>query len=42
VLASEEAVRAALSGEERRWEPGAVAELRGRHRPTRTWVLHPD
>ena len=42
VLASEEAVRAARSGAERHWPPGAVAELRGRHRPTRTWVLHPD
>ena len=42
VVASEEAVRAARSGEGRHWPPGAVTELRGRHRPTRTWVLHPD
>jgi len=42
VVASEEAVRAAGSGEERHWAPGPVAELRGRPRPTRTWVLRPD
>ena len=42
VVASAETVRDAGAGEERHWQPGAVAELRGRHRPTRTWVLRAD
>ena len=39
VLASEDALRDAGEEEGRHWSPGAVAELRGRHQPTRTWVL---
>ncbi|TFV53899.1 adenylate/guanylate cyclase domain-containing protein [Geodermatophilus sp. DF01-2] len=35
---SEEAVRAAGDDEALHWVTGAVAELRGRHQPTRTWV----
>jgi class 3 adenylate cyclase len=42
VVASAEAVRDAGAGEERQWAPGVVAELRGRHRPTPTWVLRAD
>jgi hypothetical protein len=41
VVASAEAVRDAGAGEERQWAPGVVAEFRGRHRPTRTWVPPP-
>jgi class 3 adenylate cyclase len=42
VMASADAVRDAGAEERRHWAPGAVAELRGRHRPTRTWVLRAD
>jgi adenylate cyclase len=42
VVASEDVVRDAGAGERQHWAPGAVAELRGRHRPTRTWVLRAD
>jgi class 3 adenylate cyclase len=42
VVASAEAVRDAGAGEERQWAPGVVAELRGRHRPTPTWMLRAD
>lgn len=41
-VASEDAVYDAGEGERRNWEPGTVAELRGRHRPTRTWVPRAD
>jgi class 3 adenylate cyclase len=41
VVASAEAVRDAGAGG-RQWAPGVVAELRGRHRPTPTWVLRAD
>jgi adenylate cyclase len=39
VVASGDAVRDAGEGEGRHWSPGAAAQLRGRHRPTRTWVV---
>jgi hypothetical protein len=32
-------VSEAGAGEGRHWAPGAVAELRGRSRPTHTWAL---
>jgi class 3 adenylate cyclase len=39
-VASEDVVRDAGAGEGRHWEPVAVAELRGRHRPTHnSWLL---
>ena len=38
-VAGEDVVRDAGAGERRHLEPVANVELRGRHRPTHTWLL---